>query len=147
MQSKIILIVLACIALVLGIISASINPKQPIREVEIVPATRTEAMVTQTPTEGMVQVPQSVDMQIITQLLESRLHVAAGTLDVTLSTASGVYANGLVNKKGDEIDGGKWWAVYTENNWNIVHDGQDFPSCKDIEGMSFSKSMLPACIE
>jgi len=147
MQSKIILIVLACIALALGIIYASINPKQPIREAGIVPATKTEVIATATPTEGMVQVPETIDMQKITTLLESRLLAAAGTLDVTLSTVSGMYANGLVSAKDDETGGGKWWAIYRENKWNIVHDGQDFPSCKEIEGMSFPKSMLPACIE
>lgn len=67
--------------------------------------------------------------------------------DFILSTEinTGTHAKGSVRIRG-ENGGGLWFAVKTENGWELAHDGQGIMSCETARKYVFPTDVIPGCV-
>lgn len=77
---------------------------------------------------------------IIKQLLVVKHGSSAETLNVTVSKREGEFARGGASGQGG---GGMWLAKKTDNQWELVFDGNGAPDCQELKTVYlFPDSML-----
>lgn len=72
--------------------------------------------------------------------LADRLGVGTEEMEISIIETSGVYLYGSVNN-------GYFFAVNKNGSWQIVHDGQATPPCKEINSHKFPTDMVPECLD
>lgn len=69
----------------------------------------------------------------------------AASMTVTVSTADGDYAKGMVSEQGG---GGIWFAAKTSGVWKLVWDGNGIIDCSVLTPYpNFPTNMIPECYD
>jgi len=111
-------------------------------------------LLTATPTSSSVSsatpVPAASEEEALIAQTQEQLVAEHGpsakSLDVTVSTISGNFAQGAASEVG--FGGGMWFAAKVDGKWELVWDGNGMITCNDlINYPDFPPSMIPACYD
>ena len=92
------------------------------------------------------QEPEMNDEEAIKQALLTELGAQETEMEITIGKINEKFADGSVIDVG-AMAGGAYWLAAKNNNeqWVIVHHGQDLPLCPDVNAYDFPADWVAYC--
>lgn len=85
-------------------------------------------------------------MKEIAEAFSEKYHRPVSDFDLSITLKDTAHVKGTVRFK-DEMGGALWFGAEQNQKWVLVFDGNGIIDCISANKYSFSKDMIPGCVD